>query len=1086
MLFELTAKRLWLATCFLFISSIALAQQKTVSGRVTDASDQPVSNASIVVKGTNIGTVTDAQGRFTLTVPNDQSTLMISYVGYDTKEVPVKGVSNVSVSLATTLSTLNEIVVTGYSAQRKKDITGAVSVVDVANMKQTTPVNGNAESLLQGQASGVTVTNSGVPGGGSAVRVRGITSIGNANPLYIIDGVQSYTGLRDINPDDIESIQVLKDAGAAAIYGIQGSNGVIIVTTKKGKGRPVVSYDAYVGTQRPPGGNVWNLTNTSEYAQAIWNMESNSGVTPDKRTPQFGTGSGPVVPDYITPEAGQEGDPNTNPATYNISSNQITKANKAGTDWFHQVFKPALIQSHTLSVNAGNDRSAYFFSANYFNQQGTLINTYLKRYSVRANTLFNVKDHIRLGENASLIYRQSPGFTNQNEGNAISFTYRMPPIIPVHDIMGNYAGTHSPHLSNSQNPVAMQERTVNNKSNSWSMIGNIFGEVDFLKHFTARTSFGGTVENYYFYSFTPTPYENAEGNTNANSFSENAGYNSLWQWTNTLTFNNTFGQHSLKVLLGSEAKSRYTRGFGAGRVNYFSTDPNYLILNTGDPASGVSNTGNPPDKLTLFSIFGRADYSYADKYLLSGTLRRDGTSRFADGHRYGTFPSVTAGWRISQEDFLKSATFINDLKIRGGWGKLGSINNIGATNAFTLYGTGAGYSYYPIDGSPNGSTIGFYQSQYGNEATTWEEDIITNIGFDATILQNKLSFSAEWYKKKISGLLFRKQSLIGDYGGGASQPIINFGDIQNSGLDFNATYRTNVGQDFHFDITANLTSYKSNVVSLPAGYKYVDYNSGGSTRIGAFTRLQPGHAIGEFFGYKVIGLFQDAADVTKSPKQEAANPGRFKFADINNDGVIDDKDRTYIGNPNPDFTYGLTINAGYKNFDFSVFFYGSQGNDVVNYVKYWTDFPQVFRGGISKNALYNSAILVNAAGQPTTVNDPTAHVSNPNATVPVLETNGNASNSGKFNSYYVENGSFLKCRSLLLGYTLPTSPLKHVGIDKIRIYLQGSNLFTITKYTGLDPELQQSNLNDNSNFGIDFGNYPSNQRTYLIGINASF
>ncbi len=1066
---------------FCFLQLIA---QKTVTGKITDTGDKPIFNASVIVKGSNVGTNTDENGNFSIALPKGKNSLTVSSIGFEATDVNVPG-NTVHVTLSTRISTLNDVVVVGYSSQKKKDITGSVSVVNVSNFKSVP--SGNAESLLQGQASGVTVVNSGAPGSDAAVRIRGITSLGNASPLFIVDGVQSSNGLRDINPDDIESIQVLKDAGSAAIYGIQGSNGVIIVTTKRGRGKPTITYDMYIGTQRPLSGNVWNLTNTQEYAQAIWNMESNSGIDPSKRTPQFGlTGTGPVIPDYILPEAGKGGDSLTNPATYDINSNQITKANKSGTDWFHEIFKPAMIQNHTISASAASDKSAYLFSLNYFNQEGTLIETYLKKYSVRANTVFNIKNHIRVGENASIDYRQRPGFTNQNEGNAISFTYRTPPIIPVYDIMGNYAGTKSPHLSNSENAVAVQERTVNNRSNSWSMIGNVFADVDFARHFTAHTSFGGTVENYYYYSFISTPYNDAEGNTNVNAFSENAGYNSLWQWTNTLNYSNIIGLHNFKILVGIEAKKRYDRSFGAGRTNYFSTDPNYLTLNTGDPASGVSNTGFPPDQLTLFSEFGRIDYSYNDKYLVSGTVRRDGASRFAPENRYGTFPSVTAGWRISQENFFKPITFINDLKIRGGWGKLGSLNNIGATNAYTLYAAGVGYSYYPINGSPNSAQLGFYQSQFGNTATTWERDIITNIGLDATLLKNKLDFSIEWYKKKISGLLFAKQSLIGDYAGGASQPVINSGDIQNQGIDFNATYHLTVAKDFRIDITGNLTSYKSKIVSLPPGYKYLDYNSNGSTRIGAFTRAQPGQPIGEFFGYKVIGIFQDAADVAKSPKQDAANPGRFKFADVNNDGVVDDQDRTWIGNPNPDFTYGLTINAGYKAFDFSIFFYGSHGNQVVNYVKYWTDFPQVFRGGISKDALYNSAILVNASGQPTNVNDPSAHVSNPGATIPVLETNGNTSNSGKFNSFYVENGSFLKCRSLLLGYTLPTSPLKKIGIDKLRIYIQGSNLFTVTKYTGLDPELQQSDLNNNSNFGIDFGNYPANQKMYLVGVNASF
>lgn len=1077
-------KHLYLLAFFSVVFSTMVIAQTRVSGKVTGPDGKPVVGATVAVKGTNVATTTNADGGYSIAMSPNSNVLVFSYVGFEVSEVNVKGNNVIDVAMKLQTTSLNEVVVTGYSAQRKKDITGSVAVVDVGNYKQLP--GGNAESLLQGQASGVTVTNSGVPGGGSAVRIRGITSLGNANPLYIVDGVQSGTGLRDINPDDVESIQVLKDAGAAAIYGIQGSNGVIIVTTKKGKGKPTVTYDMYIGTQRPLSGNVWNLTNTSEYAQAIWNMESNSGVIPSKRTPQFGlTGNAPVVPDYILPEGAKEGDPNTDPSTYNISSNQIMKANKTGTDWFHEVFKPAMIQNHTLTVSAGSDRSSYLFSINYFNQEGTLINTYLKRYDVRANTVFNVKNSIRVGENAYLVYRQSPGFTNQNEGNAISHTYRIPPIIPVYDIMGNYGGTHAPHLSNAENPVAVQERTNDNRSNSWSMIGNVFADVDFLRHFTAHTSFGGTVENYYYYSFAPTPYNNAEGNTNPNAYTEGSGYNSLWQWTNTVTYANVIGDHNIKVLGGLESKKINNRSFSAGRINYFSTDPSYLILNTGSPTSGVSNNGGSPYQRALFSLFGRVDYAYKDKYLLSGTVRRDGASVFDADHRYGTFPSVTAGWRISQEDFFKSITFINDLKLRGGWGKLGSINNIGATNAYTLYASGAGYSYYGIDGGPNSAAMGFYQSQFGNPETTWEQDIISNVGLDATLLNNKLGLSVEWYKKKISGLLFQKQSLIANFAGGATQPIINSGDIQNTGFDITATYRQSIS-DFHFDVTANITTYKSEIVSLPPGYKYQDYTSSGSSRIGAFTRAQPGQPIGEFFGYKVIGIFQDANDVAKSPAQDAANPGRFKFMDVDGDGKITDQDRTWIGNPNPKFTYGLTINADYKNFDFSIFFYGSQGNDVVNYVKYWTNFPQVFRGGISKDALYKSAILVDASGQPTTVLDPTAHVANPDATVPVLETNGNTSNSGKFNSFYVEDGSFLKCKSLVLGYTLPTSPLKKLGITKLRIYAQGSNLFTVTKYTGLDPELQQSDLGDNSNFGIDFGNYPANQKMYLFGLVASF
>jgi TonB-linked SusC/RagA family outer membrane protein len=798
-------------------------------------------------------------------------------------------------------------------------------------------------------------------------------------------------------------------------------------------------------------------------------METNSGVTGSNHTAQFGSGATPTIPDFIRPEGAHVGDPGTTLADYDLAGGkQIIAANKTGTDWFHEVFKPAFIQSHTISATGGGDRSSYYFSTNYLDQQGTLLYTYLKRYSARMNTVFNVKDNVRIGENAYVFYKVNPSITNQNEGNSISHVYRIPPIIPVYDIAGNFAGTQAPHLSNSENPVARQVRSKDNKNNDWQVVGNVFAEVDFLKHFTAKTSFGGTFDNYYYYSFNYTAYENAEGNTNANSFNEGAGYNSQWLWTNTVTYSNTFGRHDVKLLIGQEANKVYQRGFSAGRTNYFLTDPNYWTLNTGDPG-GVSNSGGSPTERHLSSYFGRLDYNFDDRYIISGTLRRDASSVFAPDQQVGYFPSVSAGWRISKETFFSNVTFVNDLKIRGGWGKAGSISNINPTNAYTLFASGVGYSWYPLDGDPNSSTQGFYPSQIGNLETTWEQDVTSNIGLDGTILNNKLEFSIDWYKKEIKGLLFRPDNSLGAMAGGATPAFINGGNIENKGIDANVTYHATVNRDFKLDISANITSYKSKVVSLPGDKVYYDEYSNGSSRIGAFTRAQVGQPIGAFFGYKVIGLFQSADDVSKSPTQDAAAPGRFKYADINNDGKISDSDRTFFGNPNPKFTYGFTLNATYKNFDLSIFLYGSAGNDVINYVKYWTDFPQVFRGNVSKDAVYNSWTP-----------------SNLNAKVPILETNGNFSNSGVFNSYYLENGSYLRCKSLSIGYTIAPSILKNIGVDKLRVYLQAANLFTITKYTGLDPELQGSDLGNNTNFGIDFGNYPANQKNYNVGVSLTF
>ncbi len=1110
---DLTALRLWVTTCMLFIFSIASAQQKTVSGRATDANNQPVPNASVVVKGTTNGTTTDEQGKFTLTVPNDQSILVISSIGLDTKEVSVKGLSTVNVSLSSNLSTLNEIVVTGYSSQRRKDITGSVAVVDVANMKQIP--TGNPANALQGQASGVTVLSSGQPGGAINVMVRGITSIGNATPLIIIDGTPG--SLNNLNVNDIESIQVLKDAGAAAIYGVRGSNGVVVVTTKKGRsGKVRVNYDGYYGTQIPinNGKNPFGIANTTETANAVFQTYYNSGLAFDHK--QYGNSqTGPNIPDYLIPSGAMQGAPNTDPSTYALYDNQITLANKTGTDWFDEIYDAAPIQSHNISVGSGSDRSNFFLSLNYFNQQGTLLNTYLKRYSARINTTFNIADRVRIGENAYVFYRQSPGFNNQNEGNAISHSYRQSPIIPVYDIKGNYAGTLSQGLGNAQNPYAIMARTANNKGNNYQVTGNIFAEVDFLRHLTARTSVGGTIDNNYYNFFSYTQYENAENNKNPNSFQEGFGYNSSLIWTNTLTYNNILSRdHSLKVLVGSEAIRNYGRGINGRRNGYFITDPSNLTV---DPALWTLNFGPPTGQTTgndfgpyenaLFSLFGRVDYNFADKYLLSGTVRRDGSSVFAEENRYGVFPSITAGWRISKESFFPVTSWINELKLRGGWGKLGSISNINPTNAYSLYGQSAAQSYYDITGANTSSTLGIYASQIGNRATTWEEDIITNIGFDASLFSNKLDFSIEWYKKAISGLLFRR--LPDPVIQGPSQPFVNAGNIQNTGIDASLGYHGKIAKDWTFNVTGTFTSYNNKVVALPGGRKYIDQGSAGSGRIGAFSRMQPGQALGAFYGYEVVGLFQSADDVAKSPTQEDAAAGRLKFRDLNGydangnltgspDGKIDAADRTFFGNPNPDFTAGLNLGVSFKNFDFSTFLYASVGNDVINYVRYWNDFPAVFNGAISKEAALNSARLVDQQGNPAPlyiknpadptklIINPNAHVANPDAKVPVLERGANFSNSTQFNSYYMENGSFLKMRSLVLGYTIPGSKLRRYGIGSLRIYFQAANLFTLTGYKGLDPELINSDVNNNTNFGIDFGNYPSNQKNFNVGVNLTF
>ncbi|MDQ6763808.1 MAG: SusC/RagA family TonB-linked outer membrane protein [Bacteroidota bacterium] len=720
------------------------------------------------------------------------------------------------------------------------------------------------------------------------------------------------------------------------------------------------------------------------------------------------------------------------------------------------------MQSHTLSGSGGSSKANYLFSLGYLNQEGTLIETFLKRYSARINTQFKPGKHIRFGENAYVFYKQNPGFNNLSEGNAISHAYRIMPVIPVHDIKGNYGGTWlGPEFGEGENSVAIQENTKNNKNNFWAITGNVYGEVDFLNHFTLRSNFGGNTDNQYSYFISPNRYHSKQDHFSENSFSENAQYNTNYTWTNTLNYGNTFGRHVLNVIVGSEAVKNNGRSLSGSANNFFSLDPNYLILGNG--TSSIRN-GSGTYVNTLYSLFGRVDYSFNDKYILGATIRRDGSSVFGADKRYGVFPSVSAGWRVTGEKFMQNISFVNNLKLRGSYGVLGSQANVSPSNAFSLYGGSFGSSYYDITGSSNSIQQGFRQTRIGNHETGWEENIVTNIGMDARVLNNHLDISVDWFKKSINGLLFPLP--LSASAGGAAAPTINTGDIQNKGWDFSVTYN-NRGSMVSYNIGLNVGFYKNLVVKIPdPGY----FDVAGS-RIGNIVRNQVDHPVGSFFGYEVIGLFQSDDDVTKSPTQTDAAPGRFKYKDVNGDNKITPDDRTFFGDPNPDFTYGLNLGANFKGFDISAILYGSYGNDVFNLVRYYTEFMGTSVGRAKSNVLKN-------AWSP----------SNTNSSVPILESASSFSTNGVINSYYKENGSFLKLRSLVIGYTINPGLLKKIGVNDLRFYLQGVNLFTITKYKGLDPELTGNlgGTQSSAAFGIDYGNYPNNQKNILFGLNLKF
>ncbi|HEV3413437.1 MAG TPA: SusC/RagA family TonB-linked outer membrane protein [Puia sp.] len=1079
--------RVLLVLSILFLSSSLFAQQ-TITGKVIGGADnQPVPFATVQVKGERGATQTGTDGTFSIRIAKSSGTLIISAVGFETQQVPIAGNAMLgTITLKAATTTLNDIVVTGYTAQKKKDITGAVAVVDIGDAKKIPATS--SEQLLQGQASGVTVINSGAPGGASTVFVRGISNFGATQPLYVVDGVQ-VGDMSLVNPNDIESISVLKDAGSAAIYGIAGGNGVVVITTKKGKqGRTVINYDAFYGDQQPLAGNPYHIMTPVQHSIVTWR----AGIGDTSLYP----GGPGVIPTYGY--HGPAAPPNTNFGPSGVTSDptianfynfdaanpgndflvQKFAATGSGTNWWQTVFKPAPEMSHTLSASGGGDRSNYYLSFNYLDQKGTLLNNYEKRYAVRINTNFAVKDHIHFGENAMITYKENNGGyngTEQQEGGPIAYIFREMPLIPVFDIKGHYGGGYDgpggEPLGNGSNPYAILDRQKTNQAHFVYVEGNVFAQVDFLQHFTVRSAIGGRLYNQYYWSLGYNTYENYETHTSPNSASENEQMLSQYNWTNTATYKQTFGKHDIQVLGGAELKGTTGRFLDAGAQQFFSLSPNYVELQYGNQ-SQTPATSTIIQPTSTASFFGRVDYQYDEKYLLGATIRRDGYSVFGPGDQWGNFPSVSLGWRISQEDFMKSLTWIDQLKLRGSYGVAGNNGNVYANDVANAFASGAGSSYYGITGNSTSTTQGFYQSQMGNPLVAWEKDKITNVGLDATIFR-RFDMSVEWYKKAISGLLF--QGGVPALAGGGNHPVINVGDVQNTGVDISATYHGTVNKDFTFSIGANITTYKSLITSIP----YTGYFDFGYNRDLPIVRNEVGHPIGEFFGLQTEGLYQSDADAAKGPTYKGAKAGSYRYEAINGDTSISAADRVFLGNPNPKFTYGINLNANYMGFDFTMVLYGSYGNKDWNYVKYWTDFYGTFEGG--KNVdLYNKAAIVSGGV-----------VTNPGATLPAasyLQDLG----SSFMSSMYLESGSFLKCRVMQLGYTINPVSLKKAGIDKLHFYFQVTNAFMITKYTGPDPELMPSisnngtGVNQSAAFGIDYGAYPNNQRQFIGGINLTF
>ena len=1082
---------------FVSLSSVALAQSR-VSGTVTDESNAPVPGVNIVEKGTSNGTTTDSEGKYTMNVAGSNSILVFSFIGYISQEVSVGTQTSVDVSMSPDVKALEEVVVTGYSIDKRRELTGSVSTVKTKDM--TFAPTGNVEQMLQGRVAGVTVITNGQPGTSSQIRVRGFGAFGGNQPLYVVDGVPTQD-ISFLNPDDIESTTVLKDAASASIYGARAASGVIVYTTKRGKrGQKLnVTYDGMVGATNPGTGQ--DMMNPQDFADWTWNairntaMQNGQDATEALKNfnhPQFGNGTSPVIPEYL--KAGDktgsviESDKgkgitlnlDDEKKKYNVdprngSVYQVIRANQQGTDWYKAITHTAPVQRHSLGFSGGGDNNRFYVGLSAQTQDGILKQNDFKRYVARINTEFDVLKNVRIGENMQFTYLEKRGLSGGDGGrgvaadeNDILSAFRMPSIIPIYDEFGGYAGTTAKGFNNPRNPVATRDGQANNKTFNTLGYGNIYAEWDIIPGLTARTSIGGNFSSSNYRNYNRWQYENSENNS-AFSYSQGSAYQFAWTFTNTLSYKKTFGEHNVEVLAGQEALDTGTGWeYNQTGLNPFSWDPNYInIANTSQvQISSATDPRNMPYRGVKFSsYFGNLKYSFKDRYILGAVIRRDGSSRFGAANRYGVFPALSAAWRISSEGFMSSMPWIGDLKIRGGVGTMGNSNNVDPYNQYSLYGGDKGASSYDIRGSNSSADVGYYRTRIGNPDAKWETSVTKNIGIDGMLFDGKLDVVIDFWQKDTKDLLLQVP-VTATAGYNAASPSVNVGKMVNKGIDIAIGTKGNIIPGLGFEVAVNGSFLHNEITQLSGDQTYLtNADANPNFRGIAPIRNQLGYSISSFYGYIVDGLFSSPDDVKAHASQPDAAQGRFKYRDINGDNKIDENDRTFLGSPVPKFTGGLTFTLRYMNFDLVAYGYLSSGNKIFNVSKWFTDFYPSFQGAAISERVKDSWTPDNLG-----------------ATTPIFESASNFSTNTQSNSFYVENGSYFRLQNLTIGYTLPAPILDRLKMTRLRVYVATNNLFTITKYNGLDPAVGGA---ADTNFGIDVGNYPIT-RQYTLGLNLGF
>ncbi|WP_310392056.1 TonB-dependent receptor [Hymenobacter sp.] len=1004
----------------------------TVQGQVVGPDNAPIPGVTVLVKGTTNGTTTDVGGNFSLSLPDATATLVISAIGFVTQEINLEGRTKLSVALQTDVKALEEVVVLGYTTQKKSDLTGAVAQInqnDIASI----PVGGVAQ-IMQGKAAGVAITQAtGAPGENIAVRIRGVGTINDNNPLYIIDGVPTKDGINQISPNDIESINILKDASSAAIYGARASNGVVVVTTKRGKsGKPRLSVSAYTGVQTPA--NLIQMANTSQYVAAYNVAAQNDGRD------QIPAALASALPDV---------------------------------NWLKEVLKPAQQYNVQADVSGGGENSQYIVSGSYLKQDGLIQNSSYDRYNLRTAVNSTLSKYFRVGTNANLSYAKTrevgtsgDGFGDGNPGASIvRYALFRTPATPVYNEQGQFVDLPmadgkiaSAFFGDGINPVALADAADRN-FNRYSLLGNAYVEFSPIERLRIRSDYGVTflITDYkqFFKTFGIDRSFNSPpqlGQSNTNEFNYN--------WTNTAIYDLPLGRNTFNILVGTEAIKNNVRGISASRRGYVDQSPTFQYLDSG---IGIQQNGGGEAHSSLLSAFGRLAYDFDGKYLASFNFRRDGSSQLSPGLRAQNFYSGSVGWNLAQEEFMRGIAAITLLKLRASVGQLGN-SAIGNYPYASLIG---GNFYYPFGGA---STQGLSIVTKGNPNVRWETSTQSNAGLDVGLLKGALQLTLDYFIKNTSDvLLFLPQP---SSAGGGGNPAVNAGKIRNNGLEVELAYRNTVGKDWSYGLSGNFATLNNEVVSLGNAAPIV----GGRIDNNYFATLTDvGQPIGSFYLLQKEGIFQNAQEVfTHAFQGPGIKPGDVKYKDISGpdgvpDGVIDGLDRAFVGSPIPKFTYGFTGNVRYKNVDLSAFFQGVQGNKLYNQVN--TDIEGFYRAfNVTERVATNYWTAEGSTNE-----------------FPRLSWTG-ASNNKQPSDRFLEDGSYLRLKNLQLGYTFGEKLLTPVKISSVRLYASVQNLLTFTNYTGLDPE-QGTNSNSLGDgvraTGIDFGTYPS-ARTFTVGINAGF